>query len=152
MLLSFIGFFNKYLYSQPSIFNRTNMGIVSLSIPEDLLEEVDSHFEKKGFSNRSEIIRQALRLFLSENRKIDQIHGKITASITIIYRRTAKTGQIAEIQHNFSNIVLTFLHTHVEEGFCIEIIVVKGESQQVKSLITALRSNKQISEVKVTIL
>jgi metal-responsive CopG/Arc/MetJ family transcriptional regulator len=49
-------------------------------------------------------------------------------------------------------VVLTFLHTHVEEGYCIEIIVAKGDAQIMKAFIAALKANKQISEVKVTLL
>ncbi len=128
------------------------MSIVSLSIPKNLLEKVDSYIREQGFANRSEIIRQALRAYLSENRRLSELQGKTTATITIIYQRDAKTGQITDIQHSHSNVVLTFLHTHVEEGYCIEIIVAKGDAQAIKTLIDALRANKQISEVKVTIL
>ena len=128
------------------------MSIVSLSIPKNLLEKVDSYIKEQGFANRSEIIRQALRAYLSENRRLSELQGKTTATITIIYQRDAKTGQITDIQHSYSNLVLTFLHTHVEEGYCIEIIVAKGDARAIKALIDALRANKQISEVKVTIL
>jgi CopG family nickel-responsive transcriptional regulator len=128
------------------------MSIVSLSIPKNLLEKVDSYIREQGFANRSEIIRQALRAYMSESRRLSELQGKTTATITIIYQRDAKTGQITDIQHSYSNVVLTFLHTHIEEGYCIEIIVAKGDARVIKALIDALRANKQISEVKVTIL
>ena len=128
------------------------MSIVSLSIPKNLLEKVDSYMQEQGLANRSEIIRQALRAYISEGRKISELQGKLTATLTIIYRNEARTGQIADIQHEYSNVIATFLHTHVEQGHCIEIIVAKGEAQTIKALITALKANKQISEVKVTTL
>lgn len=128
------------------------MSIVSLSIPKNLLEKVGSYVQEQGFANRSEIVRQALRAYISEGRKLSELQGKLTATITIIYKREARTGQISEIQHEYSNVIATFLHTHVEQGYCIEIIVAKGEAQTIKALITALRANKQVSEVKVTIL
>jgi len=128
------------------------MSIISLSIPKNLLEKVDSYLREQGFENRSEIIRQALRAYISEGKKLGDLQGKLTATITIIYKSEARTGQIADIQHEYSNIISTFLHTHVEQGVCIEIIVARGEAQTIKALITALRANKQISEVKVTIL
>jgi len=128
------------------------MGVVSLSIPKTLLEKVDSYIKEQGFANRSEIIRQALRAYLSEGRKLGELQGKIIATITIVYRRGDRTGQIADVQHGYSNVVLTFLHTHVEEGYCIEIIVAKGEAKTINAFITALKANRQISEVKVTLL
>lgn len=128
------------------------MSIVSLSIPKSLLEKVDSYIREQGFANRSEVIRQALRAYISEGKRLEELKGKITATITIIYQRGARTGQIADAQHGYSNIVSTFLHTHIEEGYCIEIIVAKGDAQVIKAFIAALKANKQISEVKVTLL
>ena len=128
------------------------MSIVSLSIPKRLLEKVDHYIREQGFANRSEIIRQALRAYMSESRRLSELQGKITAIITIVYQREAKRAQITDVQHNFGPALLTFLHTHIEEGNCIEIIVARGEAQVIKALIEALKINEQISQVRVTIL
>jgi CopG family nickel-responsive transcriptional regulator len=128
------------------------MGIISLSIPSTLLEKVNDYSREQGFANRSEIVRQALRTFISESKRLNELKGKITATITIIYRKHAKTGQITDIQHTYGNIVQTFLHTHIEEDHCLEVIIAKGEAQIIKAFINALKTNRQISEVKVTLL
>ena len=128
------------------------MSIVSLSIPKSLLEKVDRYIKEQGFANRSEIIRQALRAYMSESRRLSELQGKITAIITIVYRREAKRSQITDVQHDFGPAVLTFLHTHIQEGYCIEIIVARGDAQVITALVQALKANEQISEVKVTIL
>jgi CopG family nickel-responsive transcriptional regulator len=128
------------------------MSIVSLSIPKSLLEKVDRYLKEQGFANRSEIIRQALRSYMSESRRLGELQGRITAVITLVYRREAKRGQITDVQHKFGPVVLTFLHTHVEEGNCIEIIVARGDAQIIRALVEALKGNKQISEAKVTVL
>jgi len=128
------------------------MKIISLSLPKSLLDKVDEYIQQQGFANRSEVVRQALRFYMSESRRLEELQGRITATITLIYRREAKRGQITDLQHSFSGAVLTFLHTHVEADSCIEIIVARGEAQTIRALIQAMKSNKQISEVKVTIL
>jgi CopG family nickel-responsive transcriptional regulator len=128
------------------------MSIVSLSIPKSLLEKVDQYIKEQGFANRSEIIRQALRAYMSESRKLNELQGRTTAIITIVYRREAKRSQITDVQHDFGPAVLTFLHTHIQEGYCVEIIVARGDVNVIKSLVQALKANEQISEVKVTIL
>ncbi len=128
------------------------MGIISLSIPESLLEKIDENIKQQGFANRSEIVRQALRAYLSESRKLEELKGRITATITLIYRKDAHRGQITDLQHSYGGTILTFLHTHVEADSCIEVIVARGEAQTVKNLIQALKNNKQISEVKATII
>jgi CopG family nickel-responsive transcriptional regulator len=134
------------------ILNKMDMGIISISIPESLLQKVDSHRREQGFANRSEVVRQALRDYMSESRKLGELRGNITVTIAIIYRREAKRGQIADLQHSYGNAILTFLHTHVEEDRCIEIVVAREEAHVIRELVGALKANKQISEVKVTIL
>ncbi|MCL5877644.1 MAG: CopG family ribbon-helix-helix protein [Candidatus Bathyarchaeota archaeon] len=128
------------------------MSIISLSIPKPLLEKVDAYIKEQGYANRSEIVRQALRAYLSETKHLEELKGNITATITIIYQKGHRTGQTIDNQHHFNNVVLTFLHTHIEEGICIEVIVAKGDAQTMKEFITALRANRQVSEVKVTLL
>jgi CopG family transcriptional regulator, nickel-responsive regulator len=131
---------------------RPNMSIVSLSIPKPLLEKVDTYIKEQGYANRSEIIRQALRAYMSEAKRLEELKGNITATITIIYQKGHRTGQNSDSQNHFNNIVLTFLHTHIEEGYCIEVIVAKGDAQTMKNFINTLKTNKQVSEVKITLL
>jgi CopG family nickel-responsive transcriptional regulator len=128
------------------------MSIVSVSIPKNLLENVDKYAKERGFANRSEIVRQALRTYMFESRRLDELQGRITAIITIVYQREAKRSQITDLQHNFGSAVLTFLHTHIQEGYCVEIIVARADTQVIRALVQALKANEQISEAKVTIL
>jgi CopG family nickel-responsive transcriptional regulator len=100
--------------------------IVSLSIPNTLLEQVDQNIKERGFVSRSEIIRQALRLYLTEDLQIEELKGETTATITIIYRENADRRRLLEAQHIYGGLVSTFLHAHVHEGFCLEVIILKG--------------------------
>jgi CopG family nickel-responsive transcriptional regulator len=128
------------------------MTVISVSVPEKLLERVENSIREQGFANRSEIIRQALRTFITETRSLRELEGEIAASITIIYERGANKGQISEIQHSFGDIISTFLHAHIEEDYCLEVIVVKGEADNIRQLVEAFRTNEQINQIKVSIL
>jgi CopG family nickel-responsive transcriptional regulator len=128
------------------------MTIISVSVPEKLLERVEKSIKEQGFANRSEIVRQALRTFIMESRSLRELEGEIAASITIIYERDATKGQISEIQHSFGDIISTFLHAHIEEDYCLEVIVVKGEADTIRKLVEAFRTNEQINQIKVSIL
>jgi CopG family nickel-responsive transcriptional regulator len=128
------------------------MTIISVSVPEKLLERVETSIREQGFANRSEIIRQALRAYVLESRNLRELKGEIAASITIIYGRGTKNEQISEIQHSFGNIILTYLHAHIEEDYCLEVLVVKGEADSLRKLVDAFRTNEHINQIKVSIL
>jgi len=129
-----------------------DMPIISVSVPENLLEKVESSIKNQGFANRSEIVRQALRSFIMESKSLKDLEGNITASITIIYKRDTSKEQISEIQHSFGNIISTFLHAHIDEEHCLEVIVVNGEAKKIRKLVNAFRTNEQINQLKVSIL
>ena len=129
-----------------------DMTIISVSVPEKLLQRVETSIKEQGFANRSEIVRQALRTFIMESRSLREIEGEIAASITIIYKRESTKGQISEIQHSFGNIISTFLHAHIDENHCLEVIVVKGEASSIRKLVEAFRTNEQINQIKISIL
>jgi CopG family nickel-responsive transcriptional regulator len=126
--------------------------IVSLSIPDALLEQIDETIKEKGFVSRSEIARQALRMYLTENLKIEDIEGEAIATITLIYRENADRRRLLETQHLHSGLVSTFLHTHIHKGFCLEVIILKGQAIVIRKFVDALRRNEQIMQIKIAAL
>ncbi len=128
------------------------MTIISLSVPDTLLEQIDSVIKERGFASRSEIMRQALRLFLKEDIRIEEIKGETMATITIIYREKADRTRLLDAQHVYSGLVSTFLHAHIHEGYCLEVILLKGQAQIIRKFIDTLRANEQITQIKVAVL
>ena len=126
--------------------------VISLSIPEVLLEQMDSAITERGFASRSEITRQALRLFLKEDLQIENAQGEIIATATIIYREKANRQRLLDAQHVYSGLVSTFLHTHIQEGYCLEVIILKGQARTIKKFTDTLRANEQITQINITIL
>lgn len=126
--------------------------VVSLSVPDTLLEQVDSMIKERGFASRSEIVRQALRLFLKEDIRIEEIEGETMATITIIYKEKADRARLLDAQHVYSGLVSTFLHAHIHEGYCLEVILLKGQAQMIRKFVDTLRSNEQITQIKVAVL
>jgi len=128
------------------------MTIISLSVPEALLEKVDATMIDRGFASRSEITRQALRQFLKEEINIENLEGEIVATATIIYKEKADRERLLDAQHVYSGLVSTFLHAHIHEGYCLEVIILKGQAKHIRKFIYTLRTNEQITKTNITIL
>ena len=128
------------------------MTIISLSIPDKLITQIDQTIKEKGYASRSEITRQALRHYLTEDPSIEEINGETTATATLIYKENANRQRLLETQHLHSNIVTTFLHTHIHQGHCLEVIILRGQSNQIKKFIDNLRQNEQIKQLKISII
>lgn len=129
-----------------------DLTVVSLSVPEKLLERVDRSVKEHGFASRSEIVRQALRSFLEEDAILQQLKGKVVATITVIYERSTNREKISNIQHEYGEIISTFLHSHLSEQYCLEVLVVSGEAHNIQKLVDRFKTNEEIRQIKIVIL
>jgi CopG family nickel-responsive transcriptional regulator len=128
------------------------MTVISLSIPDSLLKQIDQSMKEKGFVSRSEITRQALRLYLTEDLKIEDVDGEAVATITLIYKENADRRRLLDTQHVYGGLVSTFLHAHIHQGFCLEVIILKGQAVLIRKFVDNLRQNEQITQIKISVL
>ena len=128
------------------------MEIISLSLPEELLQELDHILGGEHSATRSEIIRQAVRNYISEYDKLDNIKGNVIATITVIYEKTEKNEELFQIQHEFGDMITAYLHSHLTGENCLEVLVVKGSSQRLKNLIDGLKANKPVRQIKFSVM
>ena len=105
-----------------------------VSIPEDLLEQFDNLVAEKGYVGRSEAIRDALRLYISES----QWEGgdeMIMASLNIVYCHKPKTmADLIKIQHFSEAHVVSTVHVHMSKSHCLEVITLKGSKASISKL------------------
>jgi CopG family nickel-responsive transcriptional regulator len=128
------------------------MSIISLSLPTELLEELDSVLGDQKSATRSEVLRQALRSYLNEYRKLDELKGTVIATISVFYNKEEKNEELFKLQHEFSDMITAYLHSHLTETSCLEVMVFKGSSKRLKQLIDGLKANKPVKQIKFSIL
>lgn len=127
------------------------MVIVSLSLPDELLEALDATAGGERQATRSEVVRQALNSYLSEYRQLEQRKGELIATVTILHEKSDR-GQDLDLQHEFDDIVVQYHHTHLSRRTCLEIMVVKGGSRRFKELIDGLKANRHVTQLKYFIM
>ena len=105
-----------------------------VSVPEDLLEEFDQLVEEKGYVGRSEAIRDALRLYISES-QWEGGRDLIMASLNIVYCHKPKTmADLIKAQHSSEAHVISTVHVHMSQSHCLEVITLKGSQEAIKKL------------------
>ena len=128
------------------------MEIISLSLSEELLKELDNVLGKEHAATRSEVIRQAVRNYLSEYNKLDNVKGNVIATVTVLYEKAEKNEELYHLQHEFSDMITAYLHSHLTDENCLEVLVVKGPSDRLKNLIDGLKANKPVKQIKFSIM
>jgi len=128
------------------------MSIISLSLPTELLEELDSVLGEQKSATRSEVLRQALRSYLTEYKKLDELKGNVIATISVLYNKEEKNEELFKLQHEFSDMITAYLHSHLTETSCLEVMAVKGPSSRLKELIDGLKANKPVKQIKFSVM
>jgi len=112
-----------------------------VSIPEDLSKKFDEHIKKKHYPNRSEAIRDLIRKELIK--KEIALNEEVVGVLHILYdhHRRELDDRLIDLQHDYYHIVLSSMHIHLDHDNCIEVILLRGKSQEVKELAEKLIVN-----------
>jgi CopG family nickel-responsive transcriptional regulator len=130
----------------------TQVNIISLSLPKELLEELDTILGENHNATRSEVIRQALRKYITEYNELEKIEGNVIATITVLYKKAEQNKELFQLQHEFEDMITAYLHAHLTESSCLEVMVIKGSGKRLKTLIDGLKANKPVKQIKVSIM
>lgn len=128
------------------------VSIISLSLPKELLKELDTILGEDQSATRSEVIRQAVRMYLTQYNELDKIKGNVIATITVLYEKTEQNKELFRLQHQFDDMITAYLHAHLSESSCLEVMVVKGSSKRLKNLIDGLKGNKPVKQIEFSIM
>jgi len=128
------------------------MSIISVSLPKELLEELDAILGEDKNATRSEVLRQAIRSYIIEYKELDKFEGDIIATVTVLYEKQEQNEELFKLQHEFSDMITAYLHSHLNETSCLEVMVIKGPAKRLKSLIDGLKANKPVKQIKFSIM
>jgi CopG family nickel-responsive transcriptional regulator len=126
----------------------------SVSLPPPLLRRLDETWKSMHYKDRSKAIHDAVRSFISEFEWMKKESGQITGAILVLYYldKPGLLDEIMKVQHQFKNLISSTTHLHLEENKCLEMIAVRGNTKEVRSLAQTLMAKKGVKQVKVAAL
>ncbi len=120
--------------------------IVSLSIPEDLLDRFDEVLASKGFRSRSDAMREAVRSFVDEA-DWESSEGENQLVITTVYDEHGPRGELSTLQHRYEEIQM-MLHLHLEKGQCMELFIARGSNAVLREILGKIRRIKGVRSIR----
>ncbi len=124
------------------------MTIVSVSLSEELLDDLNKLQKRLGFTGRSEIIRASVRTMISEEKKKEDLIGDIHALFLVTHDEKSD-DEINEMRHTYDKLITTHLHNKIDRDRCLEIFVLKGNAIQIRGMNKMFQSNKKMDNVKL---
>ena len=129
------------------------MTVISLSLTHDLLERLDNFVESSGYSSRSEALRLAIRDSLNQYSLQRMEKGTVMSTVTIISESHLATTHVGlmDLRNNFDELIFGNMHLHIEGGYCIEIFLVRGNSDEIMNFVAKSNAIKGVIKVNYTI-
>ncbi|MEK6831972.1 MAG: CopG family ribbon-helix-helix protein [Thermoproteota archaeon] len=127
------------------------MPIVSISLNQEILSELDRLQKTMGFSGRSEAIRAGIRTFVSEEKQKSKLTGNIHAILLVVHNDEFD-HVVSGIKHNFEDLITTHLHSKIEGEKCMELFVIDGDAERVSTITKDFQVNKNMDTVKLVTL
>jgi len=125
---------------------------IGVSLPDNLLTKFDNIIEERGYSSRSEGIRDAIRSYINHYEWMNDIKGRRIGTISLVYDHTKRglSNMMAEIQHEHSGIIKTSIHIHLDHDNCLEVVVLDGDGRDIKMLAEKIISLNGVKFSKLT--
>ena len=131
--------------------NNERMPIVSISLNDEILKQIDTLQKNLGFSGRSDAIRAGIRSFVSEEKQKEDLSGNVNAILLVVHN-DEYDNQVTDVKHSFEDLITMHLHSKIEGDKCMELFILKGESELVSDITKNFQINKKMDTVKLVAL
>ena len=123
-----------------------------VSIPARLLEKFDRLIGDKGYSSRSEAIRDLIRDRLVETQS-ESGSGPVVGALVLVYdHHTRELGErLTEIQHDVGDVVISTMHVHLTHRDCLEVLALSGRGDRIREFSDQVLSLKGVKHGKLVI-
>ena len=126
------------------------MPVISLSVNEKMLTDIDTIQGEFGFSGRSEVIRAGIRMLIADIKDREGLTGTVNSVLLLIHDQNVE-HIVTEIKHDFEDITSTQIHNHLKGGKCLEIFILDGDADRIKQFLKLFQVSGKMDYVKLFI-
>jgi len=124
---------------------------LSMSLPAELLRQLDMMVDERGLPSRSQLIAELIRHALAEHEAHTRPDEMLAGTITIVYRgdRGRVRHQLAQTQADYLKEVISSQHVFLEDDQSLEVLLVQGPASLLKELCDALRRVRGVQQLQL---
>lgn len=116
-----------------------------VSMESGLLAGFDRLVIEREYASRSEAIRDLVRKELVSQKWSDP-NADVIAAVSIVYEHHEHhlADTLAELQHRHHRAIVSSTHVHLDAHNCLEVVIVRGRSRQVRRIADALVATRGV--------
>ncbi|MDD2627021.1 MAG: CopG family transcriptional regulator [Candidatus Methanomethylophilus sp.] len=109
------------------------MGIISVSLNDDALAELDKIQQTYQLKGRSEAVRTSIKAAAGELQDLADFNGEIEG-VLIVIRHDHSDPWMSIIEEKHESAIKTQLHSHLENRRCLEVMVIGAPADEFKAM------------------
>ena len=127
---------------------------VGVTFPPELLKDFDEVIKGVGYENRSKAVQDAVRMFISERKWLQEESGNQAGVLMMVYDHEVRglENALTNLQHHYADTICSTLHIHLSEKECLEAIAVKGNAYQIRRLSDELAAKRGVKLLKTMVI
>lgn len=123
------------------------MGVVSISLDDESNDALDLIVDTFDLKSRSEAVRLSIRAAVAELKENEDFDGTVEG-VMIIVHEDHFNQWVNIIQHRYNDAIKTQLHSHLENGKCLEVMIISGDGTSIKNMIREIQSTGKAKYLK----
>lgn len=131
---------------------RSSLARFSVSLPADLLDELDDMVARRKLPNRSHAIAEMAReQLLGHAQELGSQSMAGTISLVYDYRKRNLQRKLGDIQHRNYLMVVTSTQVHLEHHNYLEVLLVQGPARDLRRLADTLAACKGVKHTRLSL-
>ena len=119
---------------------------VTITMDDELADELDRFMTARGYANRSEAIRDLARGGLEQ--KAAEVPGDrpCVAAVVYVYDHEARDlpKRLTRGFHEHHDLAQATLHVHLDDESCLEVTVLKGQGREVQQFANSVIAERGV--------
>jgi CopG family nickel-responsive transcriptional regulator len=123
---------------------------VSISLPSDLLRDLDHMVRARGFESRSQAINDMLHQFIVGHQH--EMGNDVMVGVIALFYNNSVAGlqkQLADLQVRYIDEVISSLHVHLMHNHTMEVVLVQGPAHKLQTIADQMTSRRGVVSGKI---
>jgi CopG family nickel-responsive transcriptional regulator len=130
------------------------MTVVSVSMPDELLERIDAFADEHGYTGRSEVVREAARNLLGEFEDTQLEDRQLLGVVTVLfnYQSSNVEQRLMHLRHDYDQAVTSHIHNHVGNHYCMELFILESSMDVISTFVGKIRATKDTLTIDYSVI
>ncbi|MFQ5468741.1 MAG: nickel-responsive transcriptional regulator NikR [Gammaproteobacteria bacterium] len=128
---------------------------ITISLESGLAAQFDEFINERGYTNRSEAMRDLIRKSLEAERlKESSEDGYCVAILSYVYNHHEMelASRLTDAHHHHHDLNLSSLHVHMDHDNCLEVALLRGPISKVREFADMMMAERGVRHGKLNMI